>query len=207
MSGEEDVAEPPVEGSVDQGAEAPVDAASAGAAPEQGATDEDHRDDGLDLARALTRATARAGGAPARRGPRGRKSRQSGGSRVSGAHPDDRDPQLLDSTLSRLVADHGWGLDLRVHGVFGRWQELVGAEVAQHCTPESFADGKLVVRTDSTAWATQLRLLAPTIVRRLNEELGHGTVTLIDVLGPHLPSWKKGPRSARDGRGPRDTYG
>ena len=109
--------------------------------------------------------------------------------------------------MSRLVDDHGWDLDLRVHGVFGRWQELVGAEVAQHCTPESFADGKLVVRTDSTAWATQLRLLAPTVVRRLNEELGHGTVALIEVLGPHLPTWKKGPRSARDGRGPRDTYG
>ena len=64
-----------------------------------------------------------------------------------------------------------------------------------------------MVRTDSTAWATQLRLLAPTVVRRLNEELGHGTVALIEVAGPHLPSWKKGPRSVRDGRGPRDTYG
>jgi predicted nucleic acid-binding Zn ribbon protein len=126
---------------------------------------------------------------------------------VSGAHPDDRDPQLLDATLSRLVDDHGWDLDLRVHGVFGRWGELVGGEVAQHCTPETFADGRLVVRTDSTAWATQLRLLAPTLVRRLNEELGHGTVTVIDVQGPHLPTWKKGPRSVRDGRGPRDTYG
>ena len=32
-------------------------------------------------------------------------------------------------------------------------------------------------------------------------------MTLIEVLGPHLPSWKKGLRSVRDGRGPRDTYG
>jgi predicted nucleic acid-binding Zn ribbon protein len=166
---------------------------------------DDHSDDGLDLARSLTRATARAGGNPSR--PRRNKSRRPPTSRVSGAHPDDRDPQLLDSAVSRLVNDHGWGLDLRVHGVFGRWEELVGAEVAQHCTPEAFAEGKLVVRTDSTAWATQLRLLAPTIVRRLNEELGHGTVALIEVLGPHLPTWKKGPRSVRDGRGPRDTYG
>ena len=105
------------------------------------------------------------------------------------------------------MADRGWALDLRVHAVFGRWAELVGAEVADHTTPESFTEGKLVVRTDSTAWATQLKLLTPTVVRRLNEELGHGTVTLIEVLGPHGPSWKKGPRSVRDGRGPRDTYG
>ncbi|MCW2845714.1 MAG: hypothetical protein JWN22_3630 [Nocardioides sp.] len=164
-----------------------------------------HLDDGLDLARALTRATARS--TPmARRKQRTRDTRTTRG-RVSGSHPDERDPQLLDATVGRLVDDHGWDLDLRVHGVFGRWPELVGAEVAQHCTPESFADGKLLVRTDSTAWATQLKLLAPTVVRRLNEELGHGTVALIEVVGPHLPSWKKGPRSVRDGRGPRDTYG
>ena len=31
-----------------------------------------------------------------------------GRGRASGAHPDDRDPQLLDATLGRLVADHGW---------------------------------------------------------------------------------------------------
>lgn len=169
-----------------------------------GPADPPHRDDGLDLARALTRATAGSTPRTRRRRPWSDRPR---GTRVTGAHPDDRDPQLLDSTLGRLVAERGWELDLRVHGVFGRWGELVGAEVAAHCTPESFDEGRLVVRTDSTAWATQLRLLAPTVVRRLNEDLGHGTVTVIEVLGPHLPTWKKGPRSARDGRGPRDTYG
>ena len=165
----------------------------------------EHEDDGLDLARSLTRATVKS--TPAARRKRRRPDTGPVGGRVSGAHPDDRDPQPLDDTLGRLVADRGWELDLRVQGVFGRWPELGGPEVAAHCTPESFADGRLVVRTDSTAWATQLRLLAPTLVRRLNEDLGHGTVTVIEVLGPHLPTWKKGPRSVRDGRGPRDTYG
>ena len=50
-----------------------------------------------------------------------------------------------------------------------------------------------MVRTDSTAWATQLRLLAPTVVRRLNEELGHGTVAVIEVLGPHAAVLEEGP--------------
>ncbi|WP_235735725.1 DUF721 domain-containing protein [Nocardioides alcanivorans] len=125
----------------------------------------------------------------------------------SGAHPDARDPQLLDSSLGRLVSDRGWALDLRVHAVFGRWAQLVGDDVAQHCSPVSFADGKLTVQTDSTAWATQMKLLAPQLVKRLNEELGHGSVLVIDVLGPNLPHWRKGRFSVRDGRGPRDTYG
>ncbi len=169
--------------------------------------EDEHRDDGLDLARALTRASARSTPAQGSRRKRSTDRPRSRPGGVSGAHPDARDPQALEVTVGRVVDDRGWDLDLRVHGVFGRWSEIVGEEVGAHCTPETLDDGRLVVRTDSTAWATQLRLLAPTVVRRLNEELGHGIVTLIEVLGPHGPSWKKGPRSVRGGRGPRDTYG
>jgi predicted nucleic acid-binding Zn ribbon protein len=110
---------------------------------------------------------------------------------------------VLHKTLNDAFAKQGFASTELVI----RWAEIVGAEIAAHTTPESFTDGKLVVRTDSTAWATQLKLLAPSVVRRLNEDLGHGTVTVIEILGPHGPSWKKGPRSVRDGRGPRDTYG
>ena len=162
-----------------------------------------HSDDGLDLARRTARSVAGSSATPRRV----RKRRRPGTDPARPSPGDDRDPQLLDGTLSRLVAEHGWALDLRVRGVFARWPEIVGAEVAAHTNPETFVDGKLVVRTDSTAWATQLRLLAPQLVQRLNEDLGAGTVTLIEVLGPHLPTWRKGPRSTRDGRGPRDTYG
>jgi predicted nucleic acid-binding Zn ribbon protein len=183
--------------------------------PEQpeSAAEPEHDDTGLDLARSVARSLARSG-----RRPQGRTGAARAPRRVdpqaSGAHPDERDPQLLDATIGRLVADQGWDTDVRVHAVFTRWEVLVGHEVAQHCRPEAFtqgapgsAGGRLVVRTDSTAWATQMRLLAPTVVRRLNEELGHGTVALIDVAGPQAPSWKKGRRSVRGGRGPRDTYG
>lgn len=202
--------EPPTE------PDATSDVAPAGSpAGEASATDQDpveHDPTGLELAKTIARSMAGA----AKNAPRAKRkwvtpaaerARRSEGPRVSGAHPDERDPQLLDTTLGRLVADHGWALDLKVHAVFARWPELVGAEVAQHCEPTAFADGRLTVRTGSTAWATQLKLLAPTLVRRLNEEIGHGSVTIIDIEGPTAPSWKKGRLGVRDGRGPRDTYG
>ena len=166
-----------------------------------------HDEGGLDLARAIARGLA--GRTPKLRNRRGDSStglRRSGPSRPSGAHPDERDPQTLDASMERFVADQGWGTELRVHGVFGRWSAIVGRDVAEHCTPESYADGRLVVRADSTAWATQLTLLAGTLVKRLNEELGDETVRVIDVVGPRGPSWKKG-RLRVKGRGPRDTYG
>jgi predicted nucleic acid-binding Zn ribbon protein len=90
--------------------------------------------------------------------------------------------------------------------VFTRWAAVVGQEVAAHVTPESYADGRLVVRTDSTAWATEMKLLAGNLVHRLNQDLGDGTVEVIDVLGPHVPRWTSG-RFRVKGRGPRDTFG
>ena len=171
--------------------------------PQEEAEDSGHDESGIDLARAIARSLAG-------RTPRRRPRTQSTSSRVSpqssGAHPDDRDPQSVDDHLQRLIADRGWSTELRVHSVFVRWEALVGADVAAHAKPESFADGRLVVRTDSTTWATQMRLLAAQLVRRLNEELGDGTVSVIDVVGPSGPTWRKG-RYRVKGRGPRDTYG
>ena len=208
MTGEPgDEAEPAADRGVDG------DGPGAEGTDEEGRTfwaDPGHDDTGLDLARSLAKSMGVAAQNAPRAKPRKRRPRTDGPrrrGRGSGAHPDDRDPQLLDTTLGRLVSDQGWAMDLKVHGVFGRWPAIVGEEVAQHCSPTSYSDGKLVVRTDSTAWATQLRLLAPTVVRRLNEELGHGSVTVIEVEGPNLPTWKKGRFGTRDGRGPRDTYG
>jgi len=178
----------------------------AGRTPDAGP--DEHDDTGLDLARSIARSLAKPG---LRRRTPGRRRLGRVDRQASGAHPDERDPQLLDTTIGRLIDDQGWGTDVRVHGVFSHWDTIVGREVSQHCLPESFGPveggARLVVRTDSTAWATQMKLLAPTVVRRLNEELGDGTVTVIEVLGPHGPSWKRGLRSVRDGRGPRDTYG
>jgi len=124
----------------------------------------------------------------------------------SGAHPDERDPQLLGPTLDRLVAERGWQTDAAVGGVMGRWAVIVGPEVAAHASPVSCADGVLVVQTDSTAWATQIRLLTPALLARLAQEVGAGTFSSVSVRGPAAPSWKKGRLSVR-GRGPRDTYG
>ncbi|MBO9522287.1 MAG: DUF721 domain-containing protein [Nocardioidaceae bacterium] len=168
------------------------------------ADEQPHEETGLDLARSIARGLAGKTG-PLRRTSKGKAKRRTP-PQASGAHPDDRDPQSLDATLGRFVAEQGWQTELQVHGVFTRWASIVGREVAEHVTPESYVEGRLVVRTDTTAWATQMKLLAADVVRRLNEELGEGTVEVVDVLGPHLPRWTSG-RFRVKGRGPRDTYG
>jgi predicted nucleic acid-binding Zn ribbon protein len=121
--------------------------------------------------------------------------------------PERGDPQPLGEAIRKLLAERGWQQQAAVGSAIGRWPEIVGPELAAHAKPEGFADGELVVIADSTAWATQLRLLAGQLVKRLNAELGDGTVKRVKVRGPAGPPRQPGAWRAPGGRGPRDTYG
>jgi predicted nucleic acid-binding Zn ribbon protein len=123
------------------------------------------------------------------------------------ALPKRSDPQQLGAAIDGLLAAEGWALAAATGSVFGRWAQIVGADLAGHTTPESLTDGELTVSADSTAWATQVRLLAAQLVRRLNTELGDGTVLRVKVRGPVTSTRKPGEWRVRGGRGPRDTYG
>lgn len=142
---------------------------------------------------AVRRRSGGNGGRPRRRG-------------WSGSRPDERDPQTLGRVAARISAQRGWAPRLASGSVFGRWAELVGPDVADHATPVSLRDGELTVAAESTAWATQLRLLQRQLLARIAAGLGDGVVTTMRIHGPTAPSWRRGPRHV-SGRGPRDTYG
>ena len=124
----------------------------------------------------------------------------------TGPGPGADDPQPLGRLVDALVTEQDWTAHTKVGAVFGRWDALVGPDIAAHCRPQSLNEGELLVVAESTAWATQLRLLAPSILGKLRAQVGGDVVTRLRVVGPTAPSWKKGPRTVR-GRGPRDTYG
>lgn len=124
----------------------------------------------------------------------------------SGAGEDPRDPARAGAVVAAVLVERGWQAPVAVHSVSGRWAQIVGPAVAAHTQVESFDDGVLRVRCDSTAWATQLRLLAPDLLRRMAEEVGPSVVREVVVLAPTAPSWVRGSRRVK-GRGPRDTYG
>jgi predicted nucleic acid-binding Zn ribbon protein len=137
-----------------------------------------------------------------RRGPRRPAARPG-----FAAQPQRTEPQPLGVAVNGLLAAEGWELAAATGSVFGRWAQIVGTDLAAHTTPDSLSDGELIVSADSTAWATQVRLLAAQLVRRLNTELGDGTVLRVRVRGPVTSTRKPGEWRVRGGRGPRDTYG
>lgn len=125
----------------------------------------------------------------------------------SGPGPDERDPMAIGGAWSQLVDEHGWRTGLDVARLLGMWPDIVGAANAEHATPESFdpKDGVLLVRTSSTAWAEQLRLMLPTLRTAIEAQVGTGVVREIRIVGP-TPPRVRGRLRVR-GRGPRDTYG
>src|SRR5258707_7130339 len=78
------------------------------------------------------------------------------------------DPAPLGAAINGLITETGWELGLAAGSVFGRWAQIVGPDLAAHTIPDGLADGELTVTADSTAWATQVRLLAAELVRKLN---------------------------------------
>jgi predicted nucleic acid-binding Zn ribbon protein len=166
----------------------------------------DHSSNDL-AAGALRSARSIAGG----RGGAGRAARltrrRPPGGGYSGARPDERDPALIGNILPGTLAELGWVAPLAQARLMGQWASVVGQEIAARCQPVSLVEGELKVSAESTAWATQLRLMAPQLLARIARELPAGLVTKIIITGPSAPSWKHGPWSMHGGRGARDTYG
>lgn len=108
------------------------------------------------------------------------------------ARPRRDDPQPLNAAVGGLLSARGWREKAAVGAVFGHWADIVGPQLALHTKPESFESGELTVSADSPAWATQVRLMAPQLLKRLAEELGHGTVRHIHVKGPSGPPRRPG---------------
>ena len=117
------------------------------------------------------------------------------------------DPQSLSSVLSELVTVRDWRQGIAEGSLFTEWVTVVGSDVGSHSTPISLVDGVLTVQASSTAWATQLTLMASTLLKTISNSAPGALVEEILVLPPGAPSWKKGIRTIRNSRGPRDTYG
>lgn len=117
-----------------------------------------------------------------------------------------RDPRGLSEVMDTLTARLGWNSPLAKSELLASWESIVGSETAEHSHPVGIDNGVLTVSCDSTAWATQLRLMRVQILNLIVSRYPDAEIASLRFEGPGAPSWKRGPRSV-PGRGPRDTYG
>ena len=117
------------------------------------------------------------------------------------------DPQSLSSIFNEIITNRDWRQGIAEGNLFTDWEKVVGEDIAQHATPITLLEGKLTIQTSSTAWATQLRLISSDLLKTLRQSAPGALVEELVVIGPHAPSWKRGLRTIRGAKGPRDTYG
>lgn len=117
-----------------------------------------------------------------------------------------RDPHGLSAVMDSLTARMGWNSSLARSEILSSWSEIAGQETAEHSEPVGIEEGVMTVRCDSTAWATQLRLMKTPLLTQIIVRYPDAGIDSLRFEGPNAPSWKRGLRSI-PGRGPRDTYG
>ena len=88
------------------------------------------------------------------------------------SEPAPDEPVSLATSLDGVVKSLRGPSGRAVGGLFGRWDEAVGEQVAQHVRPVKLDGAVLTVEVDDPAWATQVKFLAPTIISRLAEVAG-----------------------------------
>jgi hypothetical protein len=97
-------------------------------------------------------------------------------------------PYGIREALAKLSRRLGLPEPSKAGAVWGRWEELVGAEIAGHARPSSLREGILRVRADSPAWAHELGYLREEIQARVNAALDQPVVTEVRVYtGPPGP--------------------
>jgi len=117
------------------------------------------------------------------------------------------DPKNIGAILNELINTRDWRQGVAEGNLFSDWKEIVGADVAEHSTPITLFEGKLTIQTTSTAWSTQLRLMQSDLLKTIRQSSPGALVEELSIIGPHAPSWKRGLRTIRGARGPRDTFG
>src|SRR5262245_59053500 len=96
-------------------------------------------------------------------------------------------PSQLGELLGRFLEREGLAERVDLAGAVDRWAEVVGPKVAAVTRAEAVSpDGILWVRVTSSSWATELSLMAPRILGRLNEGR-EGSVREIRYLVGPLP--------------------
>ena len=116
------------------------------------------------------------------------------------------EPELIGGVLNDLISDRDWDSGLAEGNLFVNWQKIVGDEISQHAQPVSIVENVLTVQSSSTAWATQLELISNELLATIQKDASGLLIERLVVIGPHTPTWKKGLRTIRNARGPRDTY-
>lgn len=97
-----------------------------------------------------------------------------------------RDPAELGNVMSTIAGNGIWSTNLKLAQLRNHWDQVVGAGIAAHSAVADFSDGVLIIRAESTVWATQLTYLIPQLTDTIRGNLKGLTINEIRVTGPAI---------------------
>lgn len=99
--------------------------------------------------------------------------------------PDGTRPTPLATALEAWIAQSGLARRLQMAEVVSGWSELVGPQIAAVTRALSVTpDGTLMVRVASHTWATELGLMTPRILTRVNGSRAERVYHIRWLVGP-----------------------
>jgi len=95
------------------------------------------------------------------------------------------EPKAISDALDHLLGTMRAPSSDVLSAVFGRWEEIVGPDLAAHCRPTAIDGDVVVVAVDDPAWAAELRWLHSEVVQRVSEITETTRITDIRVRVEH----------------------
>lgn len=95
-----------------------------------------------------------------------------------------RDPKSFCGILKNFASESNWNSQLSIAKLRSSWHKVVGESIAKQCEISQVVNGVLIVRAQSTVWATQLSYLIPQLKEKINNNLENIEIKEIKVIGP-----------------------
>ncbi len=95
--------------------------------------------------------------------------------------------------LPALAREGGWSQLIELARLKTAWDQVVGATVAAHCTPERIQNGRLTVVVDGSSWLTQLGFFKEKMLLQSNRMLRTDRIYEIFLVVGRVPKKKAKP--------------
>jgi predicted nucleic acid-binding Zn ribbon protein len=83
-----------------------------------------------------------------------------------------KDPVPITASIDSIMSSLRGTDRVQIGGVFGRWVDAVGENIADHVRPVRLDQRVLTVEVEEAAWATQVTFLSANIIQRLHDVAG-----------------------------------
>lgn len=87
----------------------------------------------------------------------------------------------MKTLLSDLIESKGWSDKIDEGRLPDIWDEVVGGYIAKASKVRKFENGVLFISTDSSTWRSEIKLMAPMLIEKLNEKIGKNLIKELKV--------------------------